>query len=371
MQILPIIDTNQALNEYSAVLSTKEAIALDTEFLRVRTFFPRPGLFQVNDGENIALIDPLSIDDWAAFSAVMADANIVKVLHACDEDIELLHHFLNVEVTSVFDTQVAAAFCGYDFCMGYQRLVAAMFDEDIEKGESRSDWMQRPLTAKQVQYAANDVIYLLRMYQRLKQQLVDAGHETFVQQECDAVFSNINNADFSNAYRRVKQAWKLDAAQFSRLKALATWREETMRLQDIPRNKIAKNEALMLLAVKSQWHKNQLFKVEGLPAASVEAFADELLAIVSCDYNDATQVMPKPLKSEPWLAKLKKSLLSLAESQGIDEKMLSKKLYNESLFALYKASGGKIDADKLAEIVPDWRHVFYSQAVNAVLTTSE
>lgn len=370
MHILPIIDTNQGLNDYSAVLATKEVIALDTEFLRVRTFFPKPGLFQVNDGENIALIDPLAIDEWAAFSSVLSNPAIVKVLHACDEDIELLHHFLGIEVTNVFDTQVAAAFCDYDFCMGYQRLVAAMFDEDIEKGESRSDWMQRPLTPNQIRYAANDVVYLLEMHRKLSKQLECAGYDMLVRQECDAVFLNISNNDFSESYRRVKQAWKLNASQFARLKALASWREEKMRSENMPRNKIAKNEALMLLSVRPQWHKSQMFKVEGLPAAIVESFSDELLTLVADEYVGATDVMSKPLKSDSLLNSFKEALLVVAEDAGIAEKMLSKKAYNELVFIACKANKGNVQVESVVAAVPGWRQRFYRQAVESMSLSS-
>ncbi|NRB40695.1 MAG: ribonuclease D [Pseudomonadales bacterium] len=370
MQILPIIDTDQALNDYCKVLASRDAIALDTEFLRVSTFFPKPGLFQINDGENIALIDPLAIDDWLAFSAVMADVSIVKVLHACDEDIELLHHFLKVEVVNVFDTQVAAAFCGYDFCMGYQRLVAAMFNEDIEKGESRSDWMQRPLSESQVRYAANDVVYLLDMHSRLKQKLQNAGHEGLVKQECDAVFGAISNDDFSLAFKRVRQAWKLNAQQFARVKALACWREEKMRSDDLPRNKIAKNEALMVLAVKSQWHKNSLSKVDGLPAATTQRFSDELLQILTCEYEGETQVMPRPIKAESLLNRLKAAVKAVAEKDGIAEQMISKKVYNEALFSVYRARKSALQPEDVTAIVTCWRQPFYLQAMQDLSSNS-
>lgn len=361
MSNLPLIDSNQALQDYCEVLSSRDVIALDTEFLRVRTFYPKPGLFQVNDGENIALIDPLAIDEWQDFSAILANPAIVKVLHACDEDIELFYHFLQVKPQNIFDTQVAAAFCGYDFCMGYQRLVAAMFDTHIEKTESRSDWMRRPLTANQLEYAANDVFYLIDMYQRLSTELASNQHAAAVKDECDRVFLTVSNKDFSRAYKRVKQAWKLNARQFSVLKALATWREQIMREEDIPRNKVAKNDALMILAQKNSWLKKQLFAVDGLPPATVEAFSEQLLMMVNESENSSpktSEVMAKPVKSDPLFNRLKQALKDLAEQQGIAEKMLSKKAYNEALYYQMKRGGqhGGIEIDC-------WRQPFYQQVL--------
>ena len=364
MQILPIIDTDAALNRYCQVLSGCKAIALDTEFLRVSTFYPKPGLFQINDGENIALIDPLTINDWQAFSAILNNENIVKVLHACDEDIELLHHFLSVEVKNVFDTQVAAAFCAYDFCMGYQRLVAAMFEKDVEKGESRSDWMRRPLSQSQLHYAATDVLYLLDMHEILARKLEEKSYAAFVQEECDGVFLGLNNKDFSQAYKRVKQAWKLNAQQFSVLKNLAAWREEMMREHDLPRNKIAKNEALMALAVKSSWNKKSLQSVDGLLSASVSMFAEPLLAITSEKSEHAVEVMAKPIKAEALLSRMKETLAQLAAEHGIAESMLSKKTYNEAVFRQIKVVGlAAYQIDAVNDVVLCWRQPFYRQAL--------
>lgn len=358
MQKLPLIDSDQALIEYCAVLKTRQVIALDTEFLRVRTFYPKPGLFQVNDGESIALIDPLAINQWQSFAEILADTSIVKVLHACDEDIELLFHFLQVEPKNIFDTQVAAAFCGYDFCMGYQRLVKAMFDEDIEKGESRSDWMRRPLSDDQVRYAANDVVYLIDMYRLLNAALVEKQRDYAVKEECDQVFRSVSNEDFSLAYKRVKQAWKLDAQQFSVLKKVAAWRERMMRELDLPRNKIAKNDALMILAQKGGWTKKQLYRVDGLPATTIDGHADELLKMINERDAAAVEVLGRPVKADPWLASFKNILKRIAEEQGIAEKMLSKKAYNEALCHQFKST-----REVSVDLVNCWRQSLYREAL--------
>lgn len=365
MQLLPFINTNAALQDYCQHLRQCDVIALDTEFLRVRTFYPKPGLFQVNDGENIALIDPLAITQWECFSAILADPNIVKVLHACDEDIELFHHFLAVEPVNIFDTQVAAAFCGYDFCMGYQRLVAAMFNVDIEKGESRSDWMQRPLSDKQIHYAAVDVHYLIDIYRLLQDKLLVAGHVEAVKDECDRVFHGISSDDFSAAYKRIKQAWKLNAWQFSVLKDLAEWREKMMRAENVPRNKVAKNEALMTLAQRSDggrdWTKKQLLSVEGLPASTVNHCLIDLQTMLVKVRDGAKEVLPKPVKADPLLNRLKTSLSNVAAEAGIAEKMLAKKAYTEAVY--YKMPANSDVGDEVLSSVEGWRRTYYAGVV--------
>ncbi len=365
LPVRTIIDTNTALNAYCKQLAGCQVFALDTEFLRVNTFYPKPGLFQINDGQQIILIDPIAINDWQAFSDILMDASIVKVLHACDEDVELMYHFLNVEVKNVFDTQIAAAFCGYDFCMGYQRLVAAMFDVDIEKGESRSDWMRRPLSQSQLSYAANDVVFLLDMYEQLSKILLENGHLSKVYEECDGVFYSVSNDDFSAAYKRFKQAWKLNAEQFSRLKVLASWREEQMRERNLPRNKIAKNEVLMRLALKPIRDQESLAQMQGLPLSTVKVSAQSIMQIVNADYSSKKEVMARPLKSDTTLAAIKNKALEIAQQQGIAEQMLSRKAYNESVARLIK-SGDKVSPSSLDDVIEDWRKPYYLQLLNDI-----
>ena len=360
MNNIPFINTNEALAEYCQRLQLKKVIALDTEFLRVRTFYPKPGLFQLNDGDDIVLIDPCTITRWAEFKSVLVNPDIVKVFHACDEDIELLHHFLGVDTYPVFDTQIAAAFCGYDFCMGYQRLIKAMLDVDLEKTSSRSDWMQRPLTEKQLHYAVDDVRYLLPVYEKIYRELESRDLLHVVEEEYAAVLKNINNNNFDNAYLRVKQAWKLNSQEFSTLKALATWREETMRKKDMPRNKVAKNEALMTLAGRKQWSHQQLFSVEGLPASTVKNAGEEIIALIdkAQELSDSGERMPKPVKADELMNKLKAILKELAMELGVAEQMLSKKAYNEQLYWVLKRAG----FSSVPSSIAGWLRSYYEKA---------
>lgn len=360
MNDFPFISTNQALADYCLSLQSKKVIALDTEFLRVRTFYPKPGLFQLNDGEHIVLIDPCAITQWDAFKSILVNPDITKVFHACDEDIELLHHFLGVNTWPVFDTQIAAAFCGYDFCMGYQRLIKTMLDVDLEKTSSRSDWMQRPLTEKQIHYAADDVRYLLEVYERLHQELELRELSHILTEEYELVLANIKNNNFANAYLRIKQAWKLDAHEFAVLKALACWREETMRNRDMPRNKIAKDEALMTLASKAQWQPQQLFSIEGLPGTTVKKLGDELITLIdqARALPNSDECMPKPIKADELMHKIRTTLEELAREDGIAEKMLGKKVFTEQLYLMLKQA----EFSSVPSSITGWRRDYYEKA---------
>ncbi len=140
-------------------------VALDTEFMRVDTFYPIAGLLQASTGEGAWLIDPLCIDDWTPLAALLDDRGVTKVLHACSEDLEVLLRLTGSLPAPLFDTQLAAAYLNLGFSMGYSRLVQAVLGLELPKGETRSDWLQRPLSETQVSYAAEDVQHLAEVYQ--------------------------------------------------------------------------------------------------------------------------------------------------------------------------------------------------------------
>jgi ribonuclease D len=356
---IPFIRTDADFAVYCEVLKSRKVIALDTEFLRVNTFYPKPGLFQINDGEAIVLVDPLTITEWQAFNEVLENPDIVKVFHACEEDIELLHHFLKVEPQSIFDTQIAAAFCGHDFCMGYQRLIKAMLDVELEKTSSRSDWMQRPLTEKQVHYAADDVRYLLPIYHQLHEKLAARNLLSVMEEEYQAILANFKATGFENAYTRIKEAWRLTPRQFSVLKVLATWREKMMRERDLPRKRIATDEALMTLASRSHWTMQQLFEVEGLTSSIVRNYGVVLIEMISTALeSDVGEKCPRPVKADDFYHHFKKLLEQEAREYGVDEKMLSKKNYNEQLY--WQMMQGEFD---LPDNITGWRKPLYEQAV--------
>ena len=244
--------------------------------------------------------------------------------------------------------------------MGYQRLIKAMLDVELEKSSSRSDWMQRPLTEKQLHYAVDDVRYLLTVYEKLYKELQLRNLLYVVDEEYESVIENIKCNDFDDAYIRVKQAWKLNPKEFSVLKVLATWREKAMRENDMPRNKIAKNEALMTLAGSDQWSIQQLFSIEGLPAATVKNRGEELIDLINDVYHSSNSVerMPKPIKTDELMSKLKATLKELAEEIGIAEQMLSKKSYNEQLYWMIKQA----DFSSVPMAIKGWRRNHYEKA---------
>ena len=160
-----------SLAQHCAAWQQLPFVALDTEFMRVDTFYPIAGLLQVGDGQRAYLIDPLLIRDWQPFAALLENPALLKVLHACSEDLEVLLRLTGSLPAPLFDTQLAAAYLNLGFSMGYSRLVQAVLGIELPKGETRSDWLQRPLSETQVSYAAEDAVHLAEVYRQLAPQL--------------------------------------------------------------------------------------------------------------------------------------------------------------------------------------------------------
>ena len=162
-----------------------ESLALDTEFVRTRTFYSNIGLLQIADLDTCYLVDPLRISDWTEFSVLLADSRCCFVIHSCSEDLNLLFTALKVLPARVFDTQLAAAFLNMGYSLSYQSLVSELLGIDVVKDETRSDWLRRPLTDTQISYAAADVNYLLQLQALLEQQLQDKGGLEWFADECE------------------------------------------------------------------------------------------------------------------------------------------------------------------------------------------
>ncbi|MBU3070834.1 ribonuclease D [Aestuariicella sp. G3-2] len=283
--------------------SQQAAIAVDTEFMRSTTFFPIAALFQVGDGQGCYLLDPLSIDDFSAFTAIMTNPEVTKVLHSCSEDMEVFQTFLGITPSPVFDTQLAAAIAGKGFSLGYARLVEVMLGMEVPKSETRSDWLQRPLSQPQLQYAALDVAYLLVVYGLLLKQLKESDRLSWVEADCaDLVAQAEQGIDYDQMYLKIKSAWKLNRPQLATLQALTAWREEQARERDIPRNRLIKERALWDMARYQPTELKQIAGLEGMTARTLNADGEHLLAIIAEQRQkpvaECPERLPKPLPPE-------------------------------------------------------------------------
>lgn len=276
--------------------SAQGAIAVDTEFMRSDTFYPIAGLIQIGDGNGCYLIDPLAIEDLSSLAELLANEQVVKVLHACSEDLEVFNTLLGVVPTPLFDTQLAAAFAGYGFSLGYAALLREMLGVEIPKGETRSDWLARPLSLAQKEYAALDVAHLLVVYGKLLQTLKQKQRLGWVKDDCaQMVASALTPEDLGEAYTKVGLGWKLKGQNLAALKLLSNWRELEARARNVPRNRLIKEQPLFEIARRMPVNVSGLQRIDGLAKRCLHEDGDTLLALLDEARSYTPEQCPPPL----------------------------------------------------------------------------
>lgn len=246
------ISTYEQLTAFCARARGFAAVAIDTEFLRERTYHAKLCLVQVATPDECAAIDPLAIDDLSPLADLMADVDTLKVFHACSQDMEVLFHTLGVCPTPIFDTQIAAAFLGERAQCSYHNLVHSFCGTSLPKTESLTDWSRRPLTPQQVEYALDDVRYLIDAYHVIEDKLHSLGRTAWVR---DEIRPFANPAHYANdprsAYKRVKRVGACTRRQLAVARELAAWREHRAEARDVPRKWVMSDEVLLALCKRA------------------------------------------------------------------------------------------------------------------------
>lgn len=357
----PVLITSTAqLQDCITQLSQCDAVAIDTEFMRTDTFFPILGLVQLFDGETCWLIDPLEVSDLGALATMLVNPDITKVFHSCSEDLEVLQHVLGCVPQPLFDTQVAAAMTGYGFSKGYAALVDAMLGIHVPKGETRSDWLKRPLRDAQLGYAASDVYYLLPVYRQLCESLNQLGRHSWVGEEMTALIAkSADRDDIDHYYLKVKGGWQLAPQRLEALNLLCQWRETEARARNRPRNRLVPDKALLEIAIVNPQGKHALAEIEGMHPGIMRRYADILLELLgrglSTDKADCPKPLPEPLprKAGDMIKQLKKAVVKQAEMLDLPPEVLARK---RDLEVLVRSMLEKPHAELPASIANGWRY---------------
>ncbi|WP_028886398.1 ribonuclease D [Teredinibacter turnerae] len=345
---------------------TQRMLAVDTEFMRSQTYYPITGLIQVNDGNTSYLIDPLAFDDFTPLAELMENPGVLKVLHSCSEDLEVFHRFLGIVPKHMLDTQIASALCGYGFSVGFGKLVHAVLGEELPKEETRSDWLHRPLSSAQIDYAAIDVEYLYKLASILVLKLKNLGRLTWVAEDCEAMLRQFaDNQVVDNSDARIKQAWRLSPRQLAILKNLAQWREEVAQRRDVPRNRVIKEHSLLDLAQRTPDHVAQLRKLEGINERMIRTDGADLIACIQAGLAVPEHELPAPLprplsgSENKWAKTVREKVSSEAERLQLAPEILLKKRDYEALtraFMTPEDVNQQIVEARLAEHLTGWRY---------------
>lgn len=344
-------------------------VALDSEFIRVDTFYPIAGLLQVGDGEAAYLIDPLLIKDWQPFAALLSDESVIKVLHASSEDLEVFQRLMGCLPVPMFDTQVAAGYLNIGFSMSYSRLVQHVLGIELPKGETRSDWLQRPLSAEQEMYAAEDARHLANVYRHLKAQLSEERFAWVLADGAETVRQAGEVDDPRERYLQAKQAWRLNRQQLAVLRELCAWREVQARERDVPRNRVVREASLWPLARYQPTDLAALSRIDDMQPRIVRQDGETLLALIAqaaaLPEAEWPELLPEPLPLEAsaLLKKLKAVGRHEAEKLGIVPELMLRKKTVEALLK----SGYPHGPYQLPEHLVGWRRERMGAALLNVL----
>lgn len=254
--MINLITTSSALADFCALLHQEPFVAIDTEFVRQRTYWPIWGLLQLATPTDTALIDPTASLDWTPFRAVLENPQLLKVLHSGRQDLEIFWKYLGVLPTPLFDSQIAAMVLGLGDSRGYDHLVQHFLSETIDKKDQHSDWLVRPLTEDQLRYAVADVTYLVQLYQVLARQLEESGRYEWMSDEI-ALLQDVKTyqPDPKNAWKRLKSPLLkgLPNKALFLLKKLAAWREVHAQNLDLARRFVI-SDPLLIHTASNPFH---------------------------------------------------------------------------------------------------------------------
>lgn len=274
------ISTYEELSAFCERAARFNAIAVDTEFLRERTYRPRLCLVQVATPDECVVIDVIAIDNLAPLAILMRDEGTVKVFHACSQDMEVLNYTLGALPAPIFDTQIAAAFLGERMQTSYNGMVHAFCGVTLPKSESLTDWSRRPLTPEQIEYALDDVRYLIKAYDVIMERLDESGRASWVLDEIKLLTDRSHYVvDRRVAFKRVKRVNSLTRRQLAVARELAAWREARAEYSNIPRKWLMSDEVLIALSKRPPHDAASLRRVRGTEQLSDADVAGALSVI--------------------------------------------------------------------------------------------
>ena len=280
---IPLLIQQQThLDQACDAIGEHSQIAIDTEFVRTKTYAPHLGLLQITAGELTVCIDPLADLDMGRLWDLLFDPKRMSILHSGKQDMEVMWFERGTVITNLMDTQICAGLLGHPAQIGYAGLAAELLNVDISKDQTRTDWSRRPLTDAQLRYAAEDVVHLPKLHELLKQQLIDKGRYEWALED-SAALSDISlyKPDPESAWRRVKSIPYIPSEQQARARALSEWRENRAVELDKPRQWILADKTLLQIADANPADAAALERLSEVPPPVARKQGRKLLSILA------------------------------------------------------------------------------------------
>lgn len=380
LNALPInwVKTQEELFTLLDEIDEVNTIALDTEFIKRDTFFPILALIQINTGKAIYLIDAPKLyleEFWEVIAEVPT-----MVLHACGEDLGIYYLLSNLPaLTNVFDTQIGMGFLTGEGSLGYQKSLHEAIDVHVNKGESQSDWLQRPLTFEQEQYAVDDVRYLLPLFATIKSQLEQQNLWQYAIEDCQSycheLWQNFHTAD-NEQYLNVAD-FRDTPQQLAMLQTLCEWREQLAKSINKPRTQILRPQALREIIEKPPHSMKQLGFTSTKPNV-IRLYGQEILTLLDevrkADPSTYPSALPLPYRSlsDSVQNQLQQAINDHAEQLGIHESVLMRKKWLSELYAFVADNPDNIEqnfGEKLSHWLIGWRKDWLKQTLLPIFQT--
>ena len=309
----------------------------------------------------------LAIDNFLPLKNLLENPDISLIFHACAEDLEVLDHAINIQPTQIFDTQIAAGIVNICYCMGYARLVDSLLDIQLDKQETRSNWLARPLTQRQLDYAAVDVLHLHSLHSILVEMLDQQDRFAWFEEETKGLFKVVDQRkNTEDYYTRIRGAWRLNAQSLTTLRHLCRWREELSRSKDVPKSRIAKDNVLFDIARKMPESKQQLHTIDDWHPGSIRRYGELVLTEIEVSLSqDHDAWVPQPLSSSlnAISKNIRKLLVKIAEEQKIPQEFLANKRELEDI--LRSSQQGEYQLPD--RIKQGWRQQWVQPAIESEL----
>ncbi|HAA78339.1 TPA: ribonuclease D [Candidatus Latescibacteria bacterium] len=342
-------------------------IGLDTEFVWERTYYPQLGVVQISIGEDRCyLVDTLALDDYTALAGVLESSDVVKILHDSPQDLTILKRLTGASPRNIFDTRIAAGFVGLRASLSLQDLTRFLLNLSLEKTETRTDWLKRPLSDKQVDYAIDDVRYLPAMREKLLDRAAKNGRLAWMQQELGELddATAYDPRDPEEQYTRVKGVGRLSDRDLGTLQSVTAWRERQAEKRDLPRRHVVSDEVLVAVAKIRPKTIGKLRQIRAVQPTVVDRYGHDLLKAVADGADRKLKPLPKPSQSTPHDDVRVEFGLAFVRGRAIDEGVDPALIGSRSDVRDAVLNGS---AEQPARLMSGWRREFVGDDLQRVL----
>ena len=365
------IQQQQDLTPVLEKMDRNEVYGLDTEFIKVDTLWPKLGVFQINVENNVYLLDGTTLDLTEFWNKLFRAQQ--NVFHACSEDIDLIYHYAQHKtLNNVFDTQVGMSFLGHGLQVSYQNALKQMLDVDIDKGETRSNWLARPLSPAQLSYAANDVLYLMNLSEKVKQELDSKSLLNFALEDCQHLTQEIATETPLHLLYQDIGNYRHSRRQLMQLQQLAVWREQMVKALNTPRSFILKNSSMIDLVEKNPKNAFQLSGVKDIRQNVVREHGTTILDLVKFlpEQADWPLRMARPIRhsSKDVGEKIDHLIQNVVNETSIPKEVLMRKKW---MNALHQHVVFHNDEQDLPDYLLGWRYDLLTQPLIQLLRRDE